>query len=114
MGSDVRAIPEGMHSITPHIVVQDAARAAEWSEPQARFGLARIRSPSGEKLMTESLSDPSVSASHVTVPVATSSRRSSVPLGAKKLLPRLNPEVKAIRSPAGDHTKDQTESPNTS
>ena len=26
----VRAIPEGMHSLTPHIVVRDAARAAEW------------------------------------------------------------------------------------
>jgi hypothetical protein len=26
--SDVRAIPEGMHTITPHIVVRDAARAA--------------------------------------------------------------------------------------
>src|SRR5215213_1764287 len=25
----VRAIPEGMHTITPHIVVRDAARAAE-------------------------------------------------------------------------------------
>ena len=27
--SRVRAIPEGMHTITPHIVVRDAARAAE-------------------------------------------------------------------------------------
>jgi hypothetical protein len=26
--SDVRAIPEGMHTITPHIVVRDAARAS--------------------------------------------------------------------------------------
>jgi PhnB protein len=26
----VKAIPEGMHTITPHIVVRDAARAAEW------------------------------------------------------------------------------------
>ena len=25
-----KAIPEGMHTITPHIVVRDAARAAEW------------------------------------------------------------------------------------
>jgi PhnB protein len=28
--SPVSEIPEGMHSITPHIVVRDAARAAEW------------------------------------------------------------------------------------
>jgi PhnB protein len=27
---DARAIPEGMHTITPHIVVRDAARAADW------------------------------------------------------------------------------------
>lgn len=27
---NVRAIPEGMHTITPHIVVRDAARAVEW------------------------------------------------------------------------------------
>ena len=26
----VNAIPEGMHTITPHFVVRDAARAAEW------------------------------------------------------------------------------------
>jgi PhnB protein len=28
--ADVRAIPQGMHSVTPHIVVRGAARAAEW------------------------------------------------------------------------------------
>ena len=27
---DVRAIPEEIHTITPHIVVRDAARAADW------------------------------------------------------------------------------------
>jgi PhnB protein len=27
---DVKAIPEGMHTITPHLVVRDAARAADW------------------------------------------------------------------------------------
>jgi PhnB protein len=26
----VKAIPDGIHTITPHIVVRDAARAAEW------------------------------------------------------------------------------------
>ena len=30
MDVEVRAIPQGMHSVTPHIVVRDAARAAEW------------------------------------------------------------------------------------
>ena len=51
MGPDVRAIPEGMHTITPHIVVRDAARAADWyvsalgAEERDRLGL------SGGKLM---------------------------------------------------------------
>jgi uncharacterized glyoxalase superfamily protein PhnB len=26
----VKAIPEGMHNVTPHLVVRDAARAAKW------------------------------------------------------------------------------------
>jgi PhnB protein len=28
--SKVKAVPDGIHTITPHIVVRDAARAAEW------------------------------------------------------------------------------------
>ena len=28
--SEVKAVPEGTHTITPHIVVRDAGRAAEW------------------------------------------------------------------------------------
>jgi PhnB protein len=28
--SIVRAIPEGIHTITPHIVVREAGKAAEW------------------------------------------------------------------------------------
>src|SRR4030095_15654039 len=28
--SAVKAIPDGIHTITPHIVVRDAGRAAEW------------------------------------------------------------------------------------
>jgi PhnB protein len=28
--STVKAIPEGMHTITPHIVIRDAGRAADW------------------------------------------------------------------------------------
>ncbi len=27
---EIQAIPDGMHTITPHLVVRDAARAAEW------------------------------------------------------------------------------------
>jgi PhnB protein len=48
---DIRAIPEGMHTITPHIVVRDAARAADWyvsalgAEERDRLAL------SGGKLM---------------------------------------------------------------
>jgi len=28
--SEIKAIPDGIHTITPHLVVRDAARAAEW------------------------------------------------------------------------------------
>jgi PhnB protein len=34
--SQVRAVPEGMHTITPHIVVRDAMAASEWY--QRAFG----------------------------------------------------------------------------
>jgi uncharacterized glyoxalase superfamily protein PhnB len=50
----VRAIPEGMHSLTPHIVVRDAARAAEWylsalgAEEHDRLGL-----PGGKLMYVE-------------------------------------------------------------
>jgi PhnB protein len=30
MQPTVKAIPNGMHTITPHIIVRDAARAVEW------------------------------------------------------------------------------------
>jgi hypothetical protein len=30
MGRDVRAIPEGQHTITPHLIVRDASRAIEF------------------------------------------------------------------------------------
>ena len=49
--SRVKAIPEGMHTITPHIVVRDAARAAEWyTEALGAEERSRIPLP-GEKLM---------------------------------------------------------------
>lgn len=52
MSDGVRAIPEGMHTITPHIVVPDAARASEWYA--AALGgeeRSRIALPDG-KVMT--------------------------------------------------------------
>ena len=52
--SGVRAIPEGMHTITPHIVVRGAARAAEWYG-QA-FGAVqrnRVPLPNGKVMSVE-------------------------------------------------------------
>ncbi len=49
--SAVKAIPNGIHTITPHLVVRDAGRAAAWYK--AAFGAEeRSRIPvSGEKFM---------------------------------------------------------------
>jgi PhnB protein len=53
--SRVRAIPEGMHTIIPHIVVRDAARAAEWYiEALGAEERSRIPVP-GDKLMSVEL-----------------------------------------------------------
>jgi PhnB protein len=53
--SRVRAIPEGMNTITPHIVVRDAARAAEWYiEALGAEERSRIPVP-GDKLMSVEL-----------------------------------------------------------
>lgn len=30
MGRDVKAVPEGDHTITPHLIVRDASRAVEF------------------------------------------------------------------------------------
>lgn len=52
--SHVQAIPEGIHTITPHIVVRDAARAAEWYKEA--FGAeerGRIPVPGGKYLEIE-------------------------------------------------------------
>ncbi|HEU4864943.1 MAG TPA: VOC family protein, partial [Actinomycetota bacterium] len=54
MRSDVRAIPEGMHTITPHIVVRDAAHAAEWYS--SAFGAEerdRLPLPGGKLMYVE-------------------------------------------------------------
>jgi PhnB protein len=53
--STVNAIPEGFHTITPHIVVRDAARAVAWYQ-QALGAEERSRLPvPGGKLMSVEL-----------------------------------------------------------
>jgi PhnB protein len=50
----VKAIPEGIHTITPHIVVRDAGRAAEWY--QMALGAeerGRIPVPGGKFMQIE-------------------------------------------------------------
>lgn len=52
--SEMKAIPDGMHTITPHMVVRDAARAAEWYK--AALGAeerGRIPVPGGKYMQIE-------------------------------------------------------------
>ena len=50
----VKAIPEGMHTITPHIVVRDAARAAEWyADALGAEGRNPIPVPGGKLMSVE-------------------------------------------------------------
>ena len=50
----VKAIPEGMHTITPHIVVWNAARAAEWyAEALGAEERSRIPVPGGKLMSVE-------------------------------------------------------------
>jgi PhnB protein len=52
--SQVKAIPEGFHTITPHIIVRDAARAVDWY--QEAFGAEernRVPVPGGKLLSVE-------------------------------------------------------------
>jgi PhnB protein len=52
--SEIKAIPDGMHTITPHLVVRDAARAAEWYK--ASLGAeerGRIPVPGGKFMQIE-------------------------------------------------------------
>jgi PhnB protein len=50
----VKAIPKGMHTITPHIVVRDAARAAEWyKEALGAEERSRIPLPGGKLMSVE-------------------------------------------------------------
>ncbi|MGI8405684.1 MAG: VOC family protein [Thermomicrobiales bacterium] len=51
---NVRAIPEGMHTITPHIVVRDAARAVEWYKTAlGAEERSRIPVPGGKLMSVE-------------------------------------------------------------
>lgn len=53
--AEVNAIPEGMHTVTPHIVVSDAASASDWYE-RALGAEERSRIPlPGGKLMSAEL-----------------------------------------------------------
>jgi len=55
MQPTVKAIPNGMHTITPHIIVRGAARAVEWYK-EALGAEERSRVPlPGEKLMSVEL-----------------------------------------------------------
>jgi PhnB protein len=52
--SSVKAVPDGLHTITPHIVVRDAARAAQWY--QQAFGAeerSRVPLPGGKLMSVE-------------------------------------------------------------
>src|SRR5262249_4947849 len=52
----VKAIPEGMHTITPHIVVRGAALAAEWyKEVLGAEERGRIPVPGGKFMQIELL-----------------------------------------------------------
>ena len=52
--SRVKAIPEGMHTITPHIVVRDAARATEWyTDALGAEERNRILVPGGKLMSVE-------------------------------------------------------------
>jgi PhnB protein len=51
---EVRAIPDGIHTITPHIVVSDAGRAAEWyAEALGAEERSRLPLPGGKLMSVE-------------------------------------------------------------
>jgi PhnB protein len=51
---EVQAIPEGIHTITPHIVVRDAGRAAEWyAEALGAEERSRVPLPGGKLMQVE-------------------------------------------------------------
>ncbi len=52
--SETKAIPDGIHTITPHLVVRDAARAAEWyKEALGAEERGRIPVPGGKFMQIE-------------------------------------------------------------
>jgi PhnB protein len=54
MQPTVKAIPNGMHTITPHIIVRDAARAVEWyTEALGAEERSRVPLPGGKLMSVE-------------------------------------------------------------
>jgi len=54
MQPTVKAIPTGMHTITPHIIVRDAARAVEWyKEALGAEERSRVSLPGGKLMSVE-------------------------------------------------------------
>jgi len=54
MQPTVKAIPDGMHTITPHIIVRDAARAVEWyKEALGAEERSRVPLPGGKLMSVE-------------------------------------------------------------
>ena len=54
MQPTVKAIPNGMHTITPHITVRDAARAVEWyKEALGAEERSRVPLPGGKLMSVE-------------------------------------------------------------
>jgi PhnB protein len=54
MQPTVKAIPNGMHTITPHIIVRDAARAVEWyKEALGAEERSRVPLPGGKLMSVE-------------------------------------------------------------
>lgn len=52
--STVKAIPDGIHTITPHIVIRDAGRAAEWyKQALGAEERGRIPVPGGKFMQIE-------------------------------------------------------------
>jgi PhnB protein len=52
--NETRAIPEGMHTVNPHLVVRRAARAAEWyAEALGAEEQSRVPVPGGKLMSVE-------------------------------------------------------------
>jgi uncharacterized glyoxalase superfamily protein PhnB len=57
INAKVKAIPEGIHTVTLHIVVRDAARATEWyAEAPGAEERSHIPMPGGKLMSVEGTS----------------------------------------------------------